>query len=88
MKLRCKAVVITKRNALVCARREHEHSDHKSRIGQRPLYNVEEDLGDFIEIKSDDPKLSEYITISHLELDKDKYKIYVPSSELVLSNLK
>lgn len=54
LKMRCKAVIITKRNELVAARREHNHSDHKERIGQRALYKEEEDLGDVEELKAVD----------------------------------
>lgn len=87
LKLRCKAVVITKKNSLVVARREHNHIDHMSRIGQRPLYNVEEELGDFIEIKAGDPKLAEYITVSHIDVNTNKtgkeFKIFVPANQTI-----
>uniref|UniRef100_A0ABK9MFA2 BTB domain-containing protein n=1 Tax=Glossina morsitans morsitans TaxID=37546 RepID=A0ABK9MFA2_GLOMM len=59
LKMRCKAVVITKKNKLVAARREHNHDDHLSRIGERPLYNEEEDLGEYIELKTDSANLIE-----------------------------
>lgn len=51
LKMRCKAVIITKGNELVTARREHNHADHKDRIGQRALYKEEEDLGVLEEFK-------------------------------------
>lgn len=43
-KNRCRAVCITKNSALVCARRAHHHDGHWTRIGNRQLYTVEDDL--------------------------------------------
>lgn len=83
LKLRCKAVVITKKNVLVAARRSHSHEDHVQRIGQRPLYNVEEDLGEYIEIKPEDPKLADYMSVTNIEICPQKsgkeYKLFVPT---------
>ncbi|XP_053946035.1 modifier of mdg4 isoform X9 [Anastrepha ludens] len=83
LKLRCKAVVITKKNELVAARRSHNHEDHVQRIGQRPLYNVEEDLGEYIEIKPEDPKLADLMSVSNIEICTQKsgkeYKLFVPT---------
>ncbi|XP_017475182.1 PREDICTED: modifier of mdg4 isoform X4 [Rhagoletis zephyria] len=83
LKLRCKAVVITKKNILVAARRSHSHEDHVQRIGQRPLYNIEEDLGEYIEIKPEDPKLADFMSVSNIEICPQKsgkeYKLFVPT---------
>lgn len=84
LKMRCKAVVITKKNKLVAARREHNHDDHLSRIGERPLYNEEEDLGEYIELKTDSANLSEFIAVTNIEMLPQKngkeYKLYVPAA--------
>ncbi|KAL9893462.1 modifier of mdg4-like isoform X10 [Glossina fuscipes] len=84
LKMRCKAVVITKNNKLVAARREHNHDDHLSRIGERPLYKVEEDLGEYIELKTDSANLSEFIAVTNIEMLPQKngkeYKLYVPAA--------
>lgn len=82
LKTRCKAVVITKNNKLVAARRDHCHPDHYSRIGNRPLYEVEEELGDYIELKSNDPNLNKLMKSSHVELDRSNYKIFVPNTDM------
>lgn len=50
-KNRCRAVCTTKNNELVHVRRGHEHAPHWSRIGNRPLFNEEDDLDDIIEPK-------------------------------------
>ncbi|XP_073819443.1 modifier of mdg4-like isoform X10 [Musca autumnalis] len=67
LKLRCKAVVITKKNEFVSARREHNHEDHMSRINQRPLYNEEEDLGDYIELKPDTTNIMDFLSTTNKE---------------------
>lgn len=60
LKLRCKAVCVTKGRELIAARRHHIHPPHWTRIANRPLYEVEEDLGEYVEIKTDDSlKLNE-----------------------------
>ncbi|XP_054085977.1 modifier of mdg4 isoform X8 [Zeugodacus cucurbitae] len=83
LKLRCKAVVITKKNKLVAARRTHNHEDHVQRIGQRPLYKVEEDLNEYIEIKPEDAKLAEFMNVSNIEICAQKngkeFKLFVPT---------
>lgn len=83
LKLRCKAVVITKKNKLVAARRSHNHEDHVQRIGQRPLYKVEEDLSEYIEIKPEDPKLADFMNVSNIEICTQKsgkeFKLFVPT---------
>ena len=82
--MRCKAVVITKKNELVAARREHNHEDHMQRINQRPLYNEEEDLSDYIELKPDSGSLTDFISMANIDILSQKsgkeYKLYVPSS--------
>lgn len=37
------------------ARRQHDHADHLERIGTRTLYDVEDDLDEFVEINTADP---------------------------------
>lgn len=82
--MRCKAVVITKKNELVIARREHNHEDHLQRINQRPLYNEEEDLGDYIELKPDSTNLNEFISMSNIDILPQKsgkeFKLFVPAA--------
>lgn len=84
LKMRCKAVVITKKNELVAARREHNHEDHMQRINQRPLYNEEEDLSDYIELKPDNASITDFISMANIDILSQKsgkeYKLYVPSS--------
>lgn len=77
LKLKCKAVVITKNNALVAARRLHNHANHSARIANRPLFEEEEELGEFIEMKASDPKLLEMIQVQPYDVTiKDEFKIY------------
>lgn len=94
LKMRCKAVIITKRNELVAARREHNHIDHKERIGQRALYKEEEDLGDVVELNADNstPTTSTVTlntaTVSEVTLlsthdgqrNIKEYKLFVPAT--------
>ncbi|XP_013102004.1 modifier of mdg4 isoform X9 [Stomoxys calcitrans] len=84
LKMRCKAVVITKKNELVIARREHNHEDHMQRINQRPLYNEEEDLGDYIELKPDSANINEFLSMTHIDILPHKsgkeLKLFVPAS--------
>ncbi|KAM7363398.1 modifier of mdg4 isoform 8-T8 [Cochliomyia hominivorax] len=84
LKMRCKAVVITKKNELVAARREHNHEDHLQRINQRPLYNEEEDLGDYIELKPDSTSINDFISMTNIDILTQKsgkeYKLYVPTA--------
>ncbi|XP_075153004.1 modifier of mdg4-like isoform X8 [Haematobia irritans] len=84
LKMRCKAVVITKKNELVIARREHNHEDHTQRINQRPLYNEEEDLGDYIELKPDSANITELISMTNIDILPHKsgkeFKLYVPAT--------
>lgn len=54
-KNKCRAVCLTQRSSLVVARRQHSHSDHRERIGVRPLYDVEDDLDEYVEINTADP---------------------------------
>lgn len=58
------------------------------RINQRPLYNEEEDLGDYIEIKPDSTSLTELISMGNVDILPQKsgkeFKLYVPSSCAVL----
>ncbi|XP_017865662.1 PREDICTED: modifier of mdg4-like isoform X5 [Drosophila arizonae] len=85
LKLRCKAVVITKNGEFVDARRQHNHESHVSRIGQRQLYNVEEELDEYIEICTSNPKISQYLSSSNISImtakDGKECKLYVPASE-------
>lgn len=77
MKLKCKAVVITKKNILVAARRLHNHTNHSTRIANRPLFEEEEELGEFIEMTASDPKLLEMIQVQPYDVTiKDEFKIY------------
>lgn len=84
LKMRCKAVVITKNNKLVCARRSHNHENHGQKINQRPLYNEEEDLGDLIELKPESSNLNEFIQMTNIDILPQKsgkeYKLYVPTA--------
>lgn len=81
--MRCKAVVITKKNELVIARREHNHENHMQRINQRPLYNEEEDLGDYIELKPDATNINDFITMTNIDILPQKsgkdFKLFVPA---------
>ncbi|XP_005180545.1 modifier of mdg4 isoform X8 [Musca domestica] len=83
LKMRCKAVVITKKNELVIARREHNHENHMQRINQRPLYNEEEDLGDYIELKPDATNINDFITMTNIDILPQKsgkdFKLFVPA---------
>ncbi|XP_064550528.1 modifier of mdg4 isoform X3 [Drosophila montana] len=85
LKLRCKAVVITKNGEFLDARRQHNHESHASRIGQRQLYNVEEELDEYIEICTSNPKISQYLSSSNISImtakDGKECKLYVPASE-------
>ncbi|XP_023036496.1 modifier of mdg4 isoform X3 [Drosophila willistoni] len=86
LKLRCKAVVITKGGQFIDARRNHNHECHTGRIGQRQLYNVESELEEYIEICASDPKISQYLSSSNnisimAAKDGKACKLFVPASE-------
>ncbi|XP_017023347.1 modifier of mdg4-like isoform X2 [Drosophila kikkawai] len=85
LKLRCKAVVITKNGSFVDARRQHNHQSHASRIGQRQLYKVEEELEEYIEICTSNPKISQYLGSSNISImtakDGKECKLFLPASE-------
>ncbi|XP_017846799.1 modifier of mdg4 isoform X2 [Drosophila busckii] len=85
LKLRCKAVVITKNGEFLDARRDHNHESHAVRIGLRQLYNVEEELEEYIEICASNPKLSQYLCSSNISImptkDGKECKLFVPASE-------
>ncbi|XP_020813459.1 modifier of mdg4-like isoform X2 [Drosophila serrata] len=85
LKLRCKAVVITKNGSFIDARRQHNHQSHASRIGQRQLYKVEEELEEYIEICTSNPKISQYLGSSNISImtakDGKECKLFLPASE-------
>lgn len=85
LKLRCKAVVITKNGSFIDARRQHNHPSHASRIGQRQLYKVEEELEEYIEICTSNPKISQYLGSSNISImtakDGKECKLFLPASE-------
>ncbi|XP_060650269.1 modifier of mdg4-like isoform X2 [Drosophila nasuta] len=85
LKLRCKAVVITRNGEFLDARRQHNHESHAGRIGQRQLYKVEEELEEYIEICTSNPKISQYLNSSNISImtakDGKECKLYVPASE-------
>ncbi|BFF90428.1 modifier of mdg4-like [Drosophila madeirensis] len=85
LKLRCKAVVITKNGRFVDARRQHNHESHAVRIGHRQLYKVEEELEEYIEICASNPKISQYLNSSNISImtakDGKECKLYLPASE-------
>ncbi|XP_030374909.1 modifier of mdg4-like isoform X2 [Scaptodrosophila lebanonensis] len=86
LKLRCKAVVITNKNGeFVDARRQHNHEDHRGRIGARQLYNQEEELEEYIEICTSNPKITQYLSSSNISImtakDGKECKLFVPASE-------
>lgn len=68
LKEHCKAVVVTKNSQLVAIRREHNHSNHAQRIGQRELYDEEEDLGDYNNCKTDSTNLTEFVTMPKFDV--------------------
>ncbi|XP_016935338.4 modifier of mdg4 isoform X3 [Drosophila suzukii] len=84
LKLRCKAVVITRNGSFVDARRQHNHSSHASRIGQRQLYKVEQELEEYIEICTSNPKISQYLGSSNIIVtakDGKDCKLFLPAAE-------
>lgn len=85
LKLRCRAVVITRSGEFLDSRREHNHEPHAARIGQRQLYNVEEELEEYIEICASNPKISQYLSSSNISImtakDGKECKLFVPASE-------
>ncbi|XP_017140242.1 modifier of mdg4-like isoform X2 [Drosophila miranda] len=85
LKHRCKAVVITKNGEFVDARRLHNHESHAVRIGQRQLYKVEEELEEYIEICTSNPKISQYLNSSNISImtakDGKECKLFLPASE-------
>lgn len=54
-KNKCKAVCLTKQSAFVVARRVHHHEPHWDRIANRMLFDVENDLDEYVEINPQDP---------------------------------
>lgn len=47
---------ITKNSVLLAARRFHDHEPHWKRLENRPLYDEEEDLDEYITINPNDTK--------------------------------
>lgn len=83
IKYKCRAVCITKNNELLSARRLHSHTPHWNRISNRPLYSVEEDLDEYIEIKStDNRKLFDTLidVIDYEHDDDDKHTVDINMS--------
>ncbi|KAI8046398.1 modifier of mdg4-like isoform X3 [Drosophila gunungcola] len=84
LKLRCKAVVITRDGQFIDARRQHNHESHSSRIGQRQLYKVEQELEEYIEICTSNPKISQYLGSSNIIVtakDGKDCKLFLPAAE-------
>ncbi|XP_017056926.1 modifier of mdg4-like isoform X2 [Drosophila ficusphila] len=84
LKLRCKAVVITRDGNFIDARRQHNHESHASRIGQRQLYKVEQELEEYIEICTSNPKISQYLGSSNIIVtakDGKDCKLFLPAAE-------
>ncbi|XP_017003633.2 modifier of mdg4-like isoform X2 [Drosophila takahashii] len=84
LKLRCKAVVITREGQFIDARRQHNHESHSSRIGQRQLYKVEQELDEYIEICTSNPKISQYLGSSNIIVtakDGKDCKLFLPAAE-------
>nr|NP_732636.1 modifier of mdg4, isoform N [Drosophila melanogaster]AAN13875.1 modifier of mdg4, isoform N [Drosophila melanogaster]CAB85485.1 mod(mdg4)64.2 [Drosophila melanogaster] len=84
LKLRCKAVVITRDGHFIDARRQHNHESHASRIGQRQLYKVEQELEEYIEICTSNPKISQYLGSSNIIVtakDGKDCKLFLPAAE-------
>lgn len=85
LKLRCKAVVITKNGEFIDARRQHNHESHALRIGMRQLYKIEEELEEYVEICTSNPKISQYLGSSNISImtakDGKECKLFLPASE-------
>lgn len=78
-KNKCRAVCLTKRSRLVVARRHHDHESHWERIGNRPLYDVEDDLDEYVDIDPTDPLHMAKLGQMMSGQDKDSLLIEFPS---------
>lgn len=63
LKYKCKATCFTKENNLIRARNNHNHQDHWRKIHNKTLYDNEEDLEEYIEITSSNPKAGELLNV-------------------------
>lgn len=75
-KNKCKAVCITKNSELVSVRRQHIHEPHWSRISNRALYAVENDLDEYFEISSGDitdDKIQQYLASGMIVQMEDSF---------------
>lgn len=63
IKLKCRAAVTTKNGILIRARETHTHKSHSEKLFKKTMYDVEEELDEFIEIKSDDQKLCNFVDV-------------------------
>lgn len=64
IKLRCNATVTTRNGVLLRARESHTHKCHSDKLYKKTMYDVEEELDEFIEIKTDqDQKLCNFVDV-------------------------
>ncbi|XP_063705182.1 modifier of mdg4-like isoform X10 [Culicoides brevitarsis] len=65
IRFRCKATVTTRNGVLLRARETHSHSDHVEKLYKKTMYDTEEELDEFIEIKTDtkDDKLCNFVDV-------------------------
>lgn len=65
-KNRCRAVCTTKNNELVHVRRSHDHQPHWGRIANRQLYNDEDEVDEYFELKPEEEYEHEFVKVTKI----------------------
>lgn len=78
IKFRCNSSVTTKNGILLRARENHSHPMHSDKLYNKRLYDVEEELDEFIEIKTEDQKLCNFVDVVDTG---SNFKLIVHSSD-------
>lgn len=68
-RLKCRAIVTTKNGKRIRSRDVHNHPDHRAKLLRRPLYDIEDELDEYIEIKSTNPKICDMIGVIDVGTD-------------------
>lgn len=77
IKGKCRAVCITKNNVLLVARRQHTHDPHWNRISNRPQYGAEQELDEYLEIKTTEGRFYETFLKVIDPNDENAYKMLI-----------
>lgn len=83
-RLKCHTTITTKNGKKIRSRGEHNHPDHRAKLLRRPLYDTEEELDEYIEIKpTNNPKLCDMIGVIDVGTD---FKLVLHNPQKINSN--